>query len=126
MNALNAVAAVATVAACLLALWQFMDSRRAVQTERERIAEQKERLRTALSAAKAGAEAADLIVQRAKDETVTVDELQNIARMSRRHLALLVHQLEDERSLLAGWKFGRLTTSTPPRQIKKSTTAPDS
>lgn len=114
MDALNAVAAVVTVAAFLLAAWQFWVARRIEQTERERIAQQSERLRTAEVVAVAGAEAADLIVQRGKDPAVTVAELQSIARVARLNLGLLARQLEAERSILAGWQVGRLTTSSAP------------
>jgi hypothetical protein len=124
VNALNAVAAAVTVAAFLLALWQFWTARRAAQTERERIAQQNERLRTAEAAAIAGVEAAHLIVQRAKDPAATVAELQSIARVARLNLGLLARQLQDERSLLATWQYGRLTTSGAPPATAEPSTQP--
>ena len=113
MGGLNAAAAIVTVASFFLAIWQFLASRRARATEREKIAQQRERLRTAVSAAVAGAEAADLIVQRSKDSSATPAELASIARIARMNLTLVARQLEDERALLAGWQYGRLTTSSP-------------
>ncbi|MER7490564.1 hypothetical protein ABTY20_32725 [Streptomyces sp. NPDC126497] len=113
MDWINAVAGVVTIASFLLATWQFRTARRVQRTERERIAQQRERLQTATSAAVAGAEAANLIVQRAKDPSTTIAELQNIARLARMNLALVARQLEEERSRLDGWQFGRLVTSGP-------------
>ena len=117
MDALNAAAAIVTIAAFVLAIWQFWTARSARQTERERVVQQRERLRTAVAAAIAGAEAADLIVQRGKDGTATVAELQSIARVARLNLGLLARQLEEEQSLLENWQYGRLTTSTPPAPV---------
>ena len=79
MDGLNAAAAIVTVASFMLATWQFLAARHAKTTEREKIAQQRERLSNAASAAVAGAEAADLIVQRSKEPSVTLAELQNIA-----------------------------------------------
>jgi type III secretion system FlhB-like substrate exporter len=106
MDLLNAVAAVTTCAAFLLAVWQFLTSRRKEATERERIALQRERLRNAAYVAASGAEAADLIVQRSKTQDVTIGEIQTAARMLRRNLSLLADQLQQEDRLLSGWRFG--------------------
>jgi type III secretion system FlhB-like substrate exporter len=107
MDVINLMAATATVAAFLLAIWQYAQTRRKEMTERERVALQRERLRMAIIAAVSGAETADLIVQRSKDSTVTVAELQNIARVLRGNLGLLARQLEQEERLLGEWKFGQ-------------------
>lgn len=114
MDALNVAAAIATIASLLVALWQYLAARHIRQTERERVVMQRERLRAAVAAAMQGAEAADLIVQRGKDEDVTIPELQNVARIIRGNLLLLTKQLMYERSLLAGWRVGDLTKSEPP------------
>jgi hypothetical protein len=116
VNVLNVIAAIATCAAFLLAAWQFFTSRRKEATERERIALQRERLRTASIAAFAGAEGMDLIVQRTKDDDVTLAEIQNIARVLRRNLVLLGHQLEQEDRLLKGWEFGHFVMRSLPEQ----------
>ncbi|MFF7176407.1 hypothetical protein ACIP8U_25965 [Streptomyces pseudovenezuelae] len=113
LNWINAVAGVVTIGSFLLAVWQFRSTQRAQRTERERIAQQRERLETAVSAAVAGAEAANLIVQRSKDEFVTPDELGNIARITRMNLALVARQIQEERSRLSNWQFGQLVTSGP-------------
>lgn len=112
LNLLNAIAAVVTVASFFLAAWQHRASRRAIRTERERIALQAERLDTALRAAISNSETADLIVQRAKENDATTAELQNIARILRMNSALLARQLQQEQQLLSGWTFGQLMDSS--------------
>ncbi|WP_433173086.1 hypothetical protein [Actinoallomurus sp. CA-150999] len=119
MNALDGAAALVTICSFLLALWQFLEARHTRQTERERIAQQSERIRNAVAAAIGGAEAADLIVQRAKQEGATVTELQNIARTMRMHMGLLARQLEQEHSLLEAWQQGKLSSSSSPRAVRK-------
>lgn len=114
MGALNVAAAIATVASLFVALWQYLVARHAKLTERERVIMQRERLRTAVAEAMQGAETADMIVQRAKEQDVTIEELQNIARIIRGNLTLLTKQLMYERSLLAGWRVGHLMKSDPP------------
>jgi hypothetical protein len=88
----------------LLALIQFLDKRRTAVSEAERLAQQRERLRTAAAGAVSGAELADLIVQRAKEPDVTVPELQNVARALRQTLSLLAAQLNDEDRQVLSWR----------------------
>jgi hypothetical protein len=104
VNASDIIALVTTVVAVLslcLAALQYIDGRRRVRTEREGLAAQRERLRTAVTAARIGAGTADLVVQRAKAADVTTVELQNIARTLRGSLHILASQLEDEGDELA-------------------------
>jgi hypothetical protein len=96
----NVIAAISAAAAALgffLAMLQFIDNRRRTRSEGERLAQQQERLRTAVTAAQVAQQTADYMVQRGKDEGVTVDELQSVARVLRGSLMLLARQLEDER-----------------------------
>lgn len=104
MDASNVIAAVSAAIAALglgLAGLQFFGARQHARGERERLAQQQERLRTAVSTALLGTESADLIVQRAKDKDVTVAELQSIARVLRGSLTILARQLDDERRNVA-------------------------
>ncbi len=116
MAAYGVVASVATVISTLLALWQYWKQRSAALSERERIILQKERLRTAVAVAMSGAEAVNLIIQRGKQDDVTITELQSIARTVRGNLVLLTRQLEQEASFLENWQYGQLTSSGGPRQ----------
>ncbi len=109
MNAANIIAVVSAVIAAVgvaVAVIQYTEGKRRVRSERERLAAQEERLRTAVTAATLGMESADLIVQRAKEDDATLPELQNIARVLRGALAVLAEQLNDEGRELAAARRG--------------------
>ncbi|MET9800700.1 hypothetical protein [Streptomyces sp. NPDC006368] len=122
------VGIIITSATAILSLFlagcEHWAQRRLVRTERERIAQQDERLSNAATAAFAGAETADLIVQRAKDPEVPMSELQTMSRQLRFSLRLLHQQLEDERKLLDGWQFDHLMTSAAPDRGAPGTSTP--
>jgi hypothetical protein len=90
----------------VVAYFQFRVSRSRARSERERIEAQKERLRFAASSSASSAAAADLIVQRAKDDSVSKDELQNLARILRGSLLILTKQLQADEKNLARWQVG--------------------
>jgi hypothetical protein len=100
----DVIAVVSAVIAALtlgVAALQYLDAKRRRKTEAERLAAQHERLRTAVSAAVVAANSADLIVQRAKADDVSIAELQNIARVLRGTLSTLASQLDHEQKELA-------------------------
>lgn len=104
MSSSDLIATISAVIAALslaVATFQFLETRRRGRDERDRLAAQEERLRVAVGVASAGAESADLIVQRAKDRDATKAELQNLARLLRGNLALLAEQLYAEGQAVA-------------------------
>ena len=104
MTTESAIALAGAVVAALglcLAYVQFRERRNATATEAERLAQQSERLRTALSSADTAVAMADLIVQRSKDPDVTLPELGNLARAARATGAGLVHVLAGEAERLS-------------------------
>ncbi|HEX8630239.1 MAG TPA: hypothetical protein VF755_18940 [Catenuloplanes sp.] len=126
MDVVDIIAAVATCLALALAAYQYLETRRVRTTERERIAFQRERLRTALAATVVGAETADLIVQKGKQDDATIAELQNMARILRGNLAVIARQLQGSEQMLQGWEVGRLSMmSEPPRNPQLPGGAPD-
>jgi hypothetical protein len=82
----------------LLAYLQYRGNRTQRVSERERLAQQDERLRNAVAGASSAAEMADLIVQRSKEPDVTITELQNVSRALRGSLENLAGQLDAERN----------------------------
>jgi hypothetical protein len=90
------VSAAIAALSLFVALLQYLDVRRRGAAERERLAQQRERLRTSVSAATMGVLTADLMVQRAKEDDATLVELQNLARVLRGNLNILATQLDDE------------------------------
>jgi hypothetical protein len=111
MDAVNLAAAVATIAALLLAMWQYAEGRRRTRTEKERLAAQSERLRLFADAAIGMAETIDHIVQRTKEDDVTWPEIRSLARASRRQATGLVQQLRDEDALLRDLPVARTVVS---------------
>ncbi len=107
MDVLNAVAAIATVVALGLAVWQYLESRRRVVTERERIALQRTRLRAAAESAALGKATADLIVQRSKEPGMTATQLGDLARVVRGQLDQLAETIEREERTIGDWGYSR-------------------
>jgi hypothetical protein len=105
-NVIATISAVIAAAGVFLAAIQYMENKRRTRTERERLAAQEERLRTAVAAAQVGSQSADLIVQRAKEPDASVTELQNIARILRGTLKVLAEQLSDEEREIAARREG--------------------
>jgi hypothetical protein len=97
------ISAAIAAGSLLIVILQFIESRRRVRTEAERLSEQRERLKTALSGAVSGANISDLIIQRSKEADATVQELQNIARALRQNLMLLAQQLDADDKRLTSW-----------------------
>jgi hypothetical protein len=94
-----------------LAVIQYRQGRIRQHSEGERLAQQQERLRTAVGGAVSGAQMANSLVQRAKDADVTVMELQNDARVLRGTLMLLAERLENEGRQLATARKSALSRS---------------
>lgn len=125
MNELDIAAAIATVAAFILAGWQYIESRRRIRTERERLVLQRERLRSMAVAATAAVDTADYLVQRSKDESAPQEELTSVARVMRGQLSLVVGQLNQEERLITGWRTGHLIDSKRPLpRPEKATSGP--
>jgi hypothetical protein len=115
MDIFNIIAGSVTIIAFALAVWQYQTARNASARSRERMALQQQKNESALRTAIIGAQNANLIVQRAKDENVTVAELQTIARSTRGILLYLAQELESQSKVLAAWRFGKeMVESAPP------------
>lgn len=114
MDALNVVAALVTFAAFGLALRERSRAHRQAEAELHKVALQRERLSTARAAAAMSAETSHLIVQKLKTPGATQSEIQDLARVVRGNLRLLVHQLDEEDDLMKEWQYGRLLRSNPP------------
>jgi hypothetical protein len=107
MDTFNIIAGSVGIIAFALAVWQYQAARNASARSRERMALQQQKNESALRTAIIGAQNANLIVQRAKCENVTVAELQSIARSTRGILLYLAQELESQAKVLEAWRFGR-------------------
>jgi hypothetical protein len=108
------VSAVIAAGSLSVAALQYLVVRRKSISDSERLAGLAERLRTAVTSARAATQAADLIVQRTKQPDTTMVEVRNLARLARGTLALLRDQLEaEERQVVAQQDHRSLFTSAP-------------
>jgi hypothetical protein len=95
MGAINLLAALATIFAWVLALYQYVEGRRRRRTDSERLAVLAEQLRAAAEDAVVAAETIDHIVQRTKSDA-TSNELRALARAARWQVESLASQLRGE------------------------------
>jgi hypothetical protein len=107
MTAFNVILGIIGGLASCVAIWQYAESRRKTRGERERLGRQLGRSQATLRAAIAGAQLADAIVQRAKDPSTTVAELQTLARLTRGALLSLAVDLDDQAKVLEAWRVGK-------------------
>lgn len=121
----SAVEAIATVVSSFVAALSFsfaiythfnIKSKKAI--EAAKIAMQKERMRNVKFAVVNLIRSTDAIVQIPKHEKVTIEELQNLARIARAQAITLAKQLETEEEILSKWRFGELAESYPPQQLQ--------
>jgi Tfp pilus assembly major pilin PilA len=112
MDYLNVGAGIATVAAFGLSLYQHLTARSKAMIEKTKIQSQYQRIQSATYAAIAAGEAADTIVQRSKEPSMTLDEVRSLARIVRAQTMLLVRQLQTEEENLAKWEYGRIIASS--------------
>ena len=88
------VSAVIAAASLLLAFVEARKARKLRISNQEKLVQLTEILSTATSGAETGAAMADMIVQRAKQRDVSIQELQSLARSLRGSLTSLQHDLE--------------------------------
>lgn len=110
---LTIATAIATVGAFALAVYQHLQRSREKATETSKIEAQLERIRLSHRTALSCAHAANLIVQRSKEDSATVAELGNMARLARGQLFLAADELAREERQLATWEYGHFFKSTP-------------
>ncbi|HVP56550.1 MAG TPA: hypothetical protein VMU02_00520, partial [bacterium] len=64
----------------------------------------------------AAAESANMIVQRAKEQDVRIEELKNLARQMRGQLAVIINGLDWDLTKLEGWEFGKYFRTVGPEK----------
>jgi hypothetical protein len=107
VEAFNLVMALVGGIASCIAIWQFVEARQKSAREKERLAVQLSRNDVALRSAVLGAQMADTMVQRAKQDDVTIAEMQNLARVIRGSLLALTLELEEQHKVIEMWSAGR-------------------
>jgi hypothetical protein len=121
LDLFNILAGAVGIVAFVFAIWEHYRHRAERIADEERAKAMEARNRSALRMAVAGAQTADLIVQRAKDEDSSKAELQNIARALRGIMLTLGAELEDQQKVSKAYRFGRAAT----RSSGRETSPPD-
>jgi len=98
---------------CCFAAYQTWAARRTKRGAEVRIAELKGDLSAALAQVRDAADSTDAIVQRAKSGA-SLDEVLNLARVSRGQLKALATHLADRLELRDQWAPGKALMSMPP------------
>jgi hypothetical protein len=114
MDLLNLSFGIVTVVAFVFSLYQHFSNKTKRVLEEAKVKAQQQRIRSATYAAITAVEAADSIVQRSKQPSVTEEELRNLARVVRGNLMILVRELQVEEENLANWQYGKMIVSPPP------------
>lgn len=107
VDAFNVVVGIIGIIAFTLALWQYFEHRRIQARNNERLESQERLSRRAAAIAVNGAQLSNNLVQRSKLPSVTVDELQNLARITRQQLLTLAADLTDQATVLEAWRLGK-------------------
>jgi hypothetical protein len=105
------ISAITAVLSLAFAVFVFLYShviKRLEETKAKALAKSVDSIRlVALSAL----EVSNLIVQRAKDDNITVAELQNLARSVRTQLHIVASALEQDEKIISRWKYGKALDS---------------
>ena len=101
-----------SVISLIFAIYQHFSSKTKGTIEQAKIKMQLERIQHAKYSIIAAAETNNMIVQRAKDESVNLKELLNLSRVARGQLIMIIRELENEEEKLQNWNYGILYFST--------------
>jgi len=108
---MDILAAVVTIASFVLAVYIFVRSRIAAAREEGKIAVLRERLNNMRQSLTAIYYSVDAVVQIPKREETTIEELQNIARVTRGQILVLLKRIKRESEEMRDWRFGKMINS---------------
>jgi hypothetical protein len=111
MDILKIVFGLVGISSLLFSIFVYFNSKSKKIAEAAKIAVYKEKLRNTHYASTAILHTIDSIVQIPKKGEVTIDQLQDIARVARGQIYLLVKQIEIHQKDINNWRFGELIKS---------------
>lgn len=111
MDWLNVFFGIVGIGSFVFSVCTYYKTESKKMVEAAKAAMQKERMRNAHYALASVLHTIDSIVQIPKKGEVTVEQLQDIARLARGQAYIIGKQLEMERRRLKSWKFGELIES---------------
>jgi hypothetical protein len=108
---LTVMLVLAAVASFIFSIYTYFKTESKKGMEAANVATQKERIRNTLGSLRAILHSTDSIVQIPKQREVKVQELQDLARVTRAQVYILMNQLKHQHESLESWTFGRLVPS---------------
>lgn len=117
MQALNILFGVVTLVSFVFAVYQWFLTAKKGIAEESKTKILFEKIKHTRYSIIGGCETVHLIIQRAKNEDTSKEELANIARVARGQLLLTVRELEAEEERLTNWKFGQILSTKSNKKI---------
>ncbi len=117
MNTLDFVLAIISIISFLLAIFSIARTEIKKAAEKANIEVMKERIESLYQGLVSVYHTTDAIVQIPKSQETDIQELQNLGRISRSQVYILLKKIEKERNRLKVWKFGKMIPSEPVEDI---------
>lgn len=105
---MEATLGVIAVASFLIAVWQFYVSERGKDRERANLTVLRERVESAANSLEATFATVNAMVQIPKKRAVTVEELQDLARVARTQVISSAKGMRHSEDLVKSWQAGKL------------------
>lgn len=118
MSPLNIVLAVISVISFVLAVFSFVRTEIKKANEQAKIEIMREKLKNLYHALVAVLDSSNAIVQIPKARQASVEELQDLARITRGQVLVLLKGIGEYGRKLGEWKFGVMIPSGPLEQIQ--------
>lgn len=123
MQTWEIIGAISSALSLFFAVYVHFRSKNEKLAEKAKMEIYKERLRSFQHNLTSVMYSIDAIVQLSKQDTATVEMLQNLARISRGQLFATLQQLEKDRGMLKNWRYGQMIESVD--DIKDTKEAPE-
>lgn len=123
MQTWEIIGAISSALSLIFAVYVHFRSKNEKLAEKAKMEIYKERLRSFQHNLTSVMYSIDAIVQLSKQDTATVEMLQNLARISRGQLFATLQQLEKDRGMLKNWRYGQMIESVD--DIKETKEAPE-
>jgi len=120
MTILEIILALFSFTTFSLAIYAFVDKKIRRKAEEANTMLYIEKLKHIQSSLEAALHSTDAIVQIPKHRESGIEELQNLARISRGQIYKIVQYLDDNQKLLDNWQYGRMIKSLPNKKIKRN------
>lgn len=117
MENVDTILAVVSILSFLLAVFAFVRNEIKKAAEKANVEVMREKIESLYQGLVSVYYSTDAIIQVPKTQRIDVATLQNLGRISRAQVFILLKKIEKERLRLKEWKFGTMIQSEPPEDI---------